>query len=77
MMEWIQTNYMTIVEAIGGLIAFSTVITGFFHGEKAVGVKAVLLKVAHIFSAVAPRDAPGSLSVPLTTIDIKPREPTP
>jgi len=72
--EWMQANYGTILEILGGLVGVGTVITGLFSGEKAEGVAAVLLKIAHIFSAVAPIDSPGSLSVPLTTIDIKPKE---
>ena len=76
MLEWLQANYTTILTVLGGLIGVGTAITGFFSGEKATGAKAVLLKIAHILSAVSPIDKPGSLSVPLTTIDIKPKEPT-
>jgi hypothetical protein len=74
-MEWIQTNWGTVAEVLLGLIAVGTAITGLFSGEKAEGAKAILMKIAHIFSAVAPIDSPGSLSVPLTTIDIKPKTP--
>jgi hypothetical protein len=59
---------------LGGLIGAGTAVTGLFSGEKATGAKAVLMKVAHILSAVAPIDSPGSLSIPLTTVDIKPKE---
>ena len=72
--DWIQTNWETLATVLGSLVAVGTAITGLFSGEKAEGVKAILMKVAHIFSAVAPIDKPGSLSVPLTTIDIKPKE---
>lgn len=73
-LEWMQSNYQTLLTILGGLIGVGTAITGFFSGEKATGAKAILLKIAHILSAVAPIDKPGSLSVPLTTIDIKPKE---
>lgn len=73
-MEWLQANYGTLVEILVGLIAVGTAITGLFSGQKAQGIAAVLLKISHFFSAVAPIDQPGSLSVPLTTIDIKPKE---
>jgi hypothetical protein len=73
--EWLQANYGTLLEALLGLIGVGTAITGMVHSDKATGAKAILLKIAHILSAVAPIDAPGSLSVPLTTIDIKPKEP--
>ena len=72
--DWIQTNWGTLAEVLVGLIAVGTAITGLFSGSKAEGAKAVLMKISHFFSAVAPIDQPGSLSVPLTTIDIKPKE---
>ena len=70
-MEWIQTNYAVILEILLGCIGVGTAVTGLFKGEGAVGVRAVLLKIAHVFSAVAPIDSPGSLSVPLTTIELE------
>ena len=73
--EWLQGNYGTLIEILIGLIAVGTAITGIFSGERAQGVTAVLMKISHFFSAVAPIDQPGSLSVPLTTIDIKPKNP--
>ena len=73
--DWLQINWPTIVEVLIGLIAVGTAITGMIAGEKAEGAKAILLKISHFFSAVAPIDKPGSLSVPLTTIDIKPKTP--
>ena len=72
--DWIQTNWGTLAEVLVGLIAVGTAITGLFSGSKAEGAKAILMKISHFFSAVAPIDKPGSLSVPLTTIDIKPKE---
>jgi hypothetical protein len=72
--EWLQTNYQLLLTILGGLIGAGTAVTGLFSGEKATGAKAVLMKVAHILSAVAPIDSPGSLSIPLTTVDIKPKE---
>jgi hypothetical protein len=72
--EWMQTNYQLLLTILGGLIGAGTAITGLFSGEKATGAKAILMKVSHILSAVAPIDSPGSLSIPLTTIDIKPKE---
>ena len=72
-LEWMQTNYGVLVQVLLGLIGVGTAITGFFSGEKAQGVAAILLKISHFFSAVAPIDAPGSLSIPLTTVDIKPK----
>ena len=73
--DWLQINWETIATVLGGLIGVGTAITGLFSGQKAEGAKAILMKIAHIFSAVAPIDSPGSLSVPLTTIDIKPKAP--
>jgi hypothetical protein len=72
--EWLQTNYQLLLTILGGLIGAGTAVTGLFSGEKATGAKAILMKVSHILSAVAPIDSPGSLSIPLTTIDIKPKE---
>jgi hypothetical protein len=72
--EWVQINYQLLLTILGGLIGAGTAVTGLFSGEKATGAKAVLMKVAHILSAVAPIDSPGSLSIPLTTVDIKPKE---
>ena len=73
--EWLQSNYGMLLEILGGLIAVGTAITGLVHSDKATGAKAVLLKISHILSAVAPIDSPGSLSIPLTTVDITPKEP--
>jgi hypothetical protein len=73
-LEWMQINYGTMLEILGYLIAGGTAITGLIKSDKAEGAKAILLKIAHILSAVSPIDKPGSLSVPLTTIDIKPKE---
>jgi hypothetical protein len=60
---------------LGTFIAVGTAITGLFSGEKAEGAKAILLKISHFFSVVSPIDKPGSLSIPLTTIDITPKAP--
>jgi hypothetical protein len=73
--EWLQINYVVILEVLGTLIGLGTAITGFFSGERAEGVRAGLLKVSHFFSAVSPADVRGSLSVPFTTINIVPKEP--
>lgn len=73
--DWLQANTETIFAVLGSLIAVGTAITGLFSGAKAEGAKAILMKISHFFSAVAPIDKPGSLSVPLTTIDIKPKTP--
>jgi hypothetical protein len=73
--EWMQANYGTILTVVGSLIGAGTAITGLFSGDKATGAKAILMKIAHILSAVAPIDSPGSLSIPLTTVDIKPKDP--
>jgi len=74
-LEWMQNNWGVILQILGYLVAGGTAITGLVKSDKAEGAKAVLLKIAHILSAVSPIDKPGSLSVPLTTIDIKPKEP--
>ena len=73
-LDWIQTNWGTLVNVLLGLIGVGTAITGMIGGEKAEGAKAILLKISHFFSAVAPIDKPGSLSIPLTTVDIKPKD---
>ena len=74
-LEWMQNNYGELLKILGYLIAGGTAITGMVKSDKAEGAKAILLKVDHILSAVSPIDQPGSLSVPLTTIDIKPKDP--
>jgi hypothetical protein len=74
-MDWLSTYLGTIIEVVLGLLGVGTAITGFFAGEKAEGAKAVMLKVAHFFSAVSPAEVRGSLSVPFTTINIVPKEP--
>jgi hypothetical protein len=74
-MDWLNTYLGTIIEVVLGLIGVGTAVTGFFAGERAEGVRAVLLKVAHFFSAVSPTEVRGSLSVPFTTINIVPKEP--
>ena len=73
--EWMQANYGDMLKILGGLIGTGTVITGLFSGERATGVKAILLKIASILSAVSPIETRGSLSVPLTTINIGSKEP--
>ena len=73
--EWMQLHYGDILTILGGFIGAGTVITGFFSGERATGVKAILLKIASILSAVSPIEVRGSLSVPLTTINIGSKEP--
>lgn len=73
-LDWLQTNYGTLVNVLLGLIGVGTAITGMIGGARAEGAKAIMLKISHFFSAVAPIDGPGSLSIPLTTVDIKPKE---
>lgn len=71
--EWIQANYIGILQVVGLLIGAATAITGLFSSEGATGAKAVFLKISAFLSAVTPKDAPGSLSVPLTNINIEPK----
>jgi hypothetical protein len=75
MLEWLQENYGLLLQVLGGFIGVGTAITGFFSGEKATGAKAILLKAANILSVVSPIEVRGSLSVPLTSINIGSKEP--
>jgi len=75
-MDWLQANWQTLVEALGYLIGGATVIVGLIDKPKANAAVEWLGKILHLFSAVTFKNEPGTLSVPLTTIDIKPAEPT-
>jgi hypothetical protein len=75
-MEWLQANWQTILESIGYLIGAATVIVGMINKPKANAAVEWLGKILKLLSAVTFKDEPGSLSVPLTTIDIAPKEPT-
>ena len=73
-MEWLQNNWQTILEAIGYLIGGATVIVGLINKPKANVAVEWLGKVLRLLSAVTFKDQPGSLSIPLTNIDITPKE---
>jgi hypothetical protein len=73
-MEWLQLNWQTLVEALGYLIGGATVIVGLINRPKANKAVEWLGKLLHLFSMVTFKNEAGSLSVPLTTIDIKPKE---
>lgn len=73
-MEWLTQNWQTILEAVGYLIGGATVIVGMINKPKANAAVEWLGKILKLLSAVTFKDEPGSLSVPLTNIDIKPSE---
>ena len=71
--DWLQENGGTLVEIALWAIGIASAITGFFSTEKAEGIRAVLLRIAHFIGGLAPKDQPGTLSIPFTNIDIKPK----
>jgi len=73
-MEWLQQNWQTVLEAIGYLIGSATVITGLINKPGANKAAEWLGKILGLLSAVTFKDQPGSFSIPLTTIDIAPKE---
>jgi len=73
-MDFLTQNWAVILESIGGLILICSTLVGMSVKPKAQNVSAVLLKVAKFFSAVTFKDEPGTLSVPLTDVDIVPKE---
>ena len=73
-MEWITTNWPMLLESLGGLILICSTLVGISNKPKAQTASAVLMKVAKFFSAVTFKDEPGTISVPLTDIDIAPKE---
>jgi hypothetical protein len=74
-MEWLQNNWQTILEALGYLIGGATVIVGLINKPGANKAVEWLGKILRLLSAVTFKDQPGTWSVPLTNIDIKPAEP--
>ena len=74
-MEWITTNWAMLLEIVGGFILLCSTAVGLSNTPKAQNVSAMLLKIAKFFSAVTFKDEPGTLSVPLTDVDIAPKEP--
>jgi hypothetical protein len=72
-MEWITTNWPTLLQVVGGVIAACSAAVGLSNKPKAQNVSSVLLSIAKFFSAVTFRDEPGTLSIPLTDKDIVPK----
>lgn len=74
-MEWITNNWAALLEGVGGLILACSALVGLSNAPKAQTASSFLLRVAKFFSAVTFKDEPGSLSVPLTDVDIAPKNP--
>jgi hypothetical protein len=66
--DWIQNNWYTVAEAIGGLLVAAGVIVGFFNGPKADRAKTVLDRILGLLRQIGVgtyKDEPGTFSVPL------------
>lgn len=74
-MDWITTNWPTLLEALGGLILTCSTLVGISNKPKAQTASSFLMKIAKFFSAVTFKDEPGTVSIPLTDIDIVPKVP--
>ena len=72
-MDWITTNWPTVLNALGMLIVACSTFVGLSNKPQAQNVSAILLKIAKFFSAVTFKDEPGTLSIPLTDKDIVPK----
>lgn len=68
MIEWLQNNWATLGEAIGGLMIVAGIIVGFFNGpkaDKARGILDSMLSFLRMIGIGTYKDEPGTLSVPL------------
>ncbi len=65
--EWITNNWLTVAQAIAGLMVAAGMITGLFNGpraDKAKGIFDYILNLLRGFGVGTYKDEPGTVSTP-------------